>query len=118
MGPDACDAIASWQETYGTDVSSCSAAVNEREQVLAYVLDRALDDARVELTAVKASQYGMGKYEEGFADAEKIHQEEQAAWVSGRKEHREEMEELEERLEAEVARNHRLQEALVVALKG
>ena len=86
--------------------------------MLAYVLDRALDDARVELTAVKASQYGMGKYEEGFADAEKIHQEEQAAWVSGRKEHREEMEELEERLEAEVARNHRLQEALVVALKG
>ena len=46
MGPDACDAIDHWQELYNSDVSGCRAPVHEREQMLAYVLDHALADAR------------------------------------------------------------------------
>eukprot|EP00966_Prymnesium_polylepis_P108117 2503456-Prymnesium_polylepis.1 len=54
-------------------------------------------------------------WEQGRGSAEDQYPEEREEWKRGRMAHAEELDELEERLEAEVARNHRLQEALVVA---
>ena len=54
-------------------------------------------------------------WEQGRGSAEDQYTEEREGWKRGRMAHAEELEDLEERLEAEVARNHRLQEALVVA---
>ena len=116
MEQEACAAVAEFQEDWDWDVSGCCEPVHERERLLAYTVNRAVGDRDVWRRAMDRFQGGMDKaWQDGWEAAQCQHTEERGEWKRRRVAHAEELDDVEERLEAEVARNYRLQEALVVA---
>ena len=116
MAEEACAAVAEFQADWDDDVSGCCEPVNERERLLAYVLSRAAGDCDVYRRAIdRGREHGEKAWDSGYEHAKEEDRWWRERWERERSEHAGELEDLEERLEAEVARNHRLQEALVVA---
>ena len=85
--------------------------------MLARVLDRLVGERDIYKRAQdRALVHGQERWDDGYACAKEEHARARTEWVRDGAAHVEEMEEMEERLEEEVARNHRLQEALAVAV--
>ena len=116
MAEEACAAVAEFQADWFEDMSSCCEPVNERERLLAYVLSRVAGDCEVYRCASdRGREHGEKAWQSGYEHAKEEDRRSREWWERERSEHAGELKDLDERLEAEVARNHRLQEALVIA---